>query len=156
MSPPTIENYRIEDTLGEGGLAIVYRAEQLRPVRRQVALKMIKPGMNSAQVVKRFESERQALALLEHPNIASVFDAGVTTDGQPYFVMEHVAGKPIDEFCDDARLTTRQRLGLFIAVCAAVQHAHLKGLIHRDIKPSNVLVTEQEATPNRQKSSTSG
>ncbi len=139
--------YEILERLGEGGIAIVYLAQQTEPLRRHVALKMIKKGMDTAQVVKRFESERQALAVLEHPNIAQVFDAGVTDDGAPYFVMEVVRGSTIGEYCDRARLTTRQRIELFLDVCAAIQHAHIKGLIHRDIKPSNVLVAEQESAP---------
>jgi serine/threonine protein kinase len=133
--------YRLLEQIGEGGMGLVFMAEQTRPVRRRVALKVIKPGMDSRQVVARFEAERQALALMDHPHIAEVFDAGATESGRPYFVMELVKGVPITEFCDQRRLTTRQRLELFAAVCQAIQHAHQKGIIHRDLKPSNVLVT---------------
>jgi eukaryotic-like serine/threonine-protein kinase len=139
--------YRLRELLGEGGMGCVYVAEQQRPVRRKVALKIIKPGMNSRQVISRFESERQALALMDHPNIARVLDAGTTDNGLPYFVMELVKGAPITEYCDDQKLGTRQRLELFIQVCQAVQHAHQKGIIHRDIKPSNVMVTVHDVTP---------
>src|SRR4029077_2581028 len=116
-------------------------------VRRRVALKVIKPGMDSRQVIARFEAERQALALMDHPNIARVFDAGTTDSGRPYFVMELVRGVAITDYCDQHRLTTRERLQLFLSVCQAVEHAHQKGIIHRDIKPSNVLVTLQDGTP---------
>jgi serine/threonine protein kinase/tetratricopeptide (TPR) repeat protein len=139
--------YRLLEQIGAGGFGVVFRAEQHRPVRRQVALKVIKPGMDTAQVVARFEAERQALALMDHPNIAKVLDGGETTSGRPYFVMELVRGVPITEFCDQHRLTPRQRLELFVSVCQAVQHAHQKGIIHRDLKPSNVLVTEQDKAP---------
>src|SRR5436305_2299134 len=122
-------------------------AEQFEPVRRTVALKIVKAGLNSAQVVARFEAERQALALMDHPNIARVLDAGTTEQGRPYFVMELVKGIPLTQYCDDRHLTVRQRLDLFVQVCAAVQHAHQKGIIHRDLKPSNVLVTEHDGTP---------
>ena len=132
--------YKILQPIGEGGMGVVYMAEQERPVRRRVALKMIKPGMDNAQVIARFEAERQALAMMDHPNIARVFDAGATDTGRPYFVMELVQGVPITNYCDQARLTPRERLGLFVTVCQAVQHAHQKGVIHRDIKPSNILV----------------
>ncbi len=125
----------------------VYVAEQEKPVRRKVALKVIKPGMDSRQVIVRFEAERQALALMEHINIARVLDAGTTQGGRPYFVMELVRGKPITEHCDRAELDTRQRLELFLQVCRAVQHAHQKGVIHRDLKPSNVLVAMNDAEP---------
>src|SRR5580658_2341551 len=120
-------------------MGVVYMADQERPVRRRVALKIIKPGMDSAQVIARFEAERQALALMEHPNIAQVFDAGTTGTSRPYFVMELVRGAPITEYCDRNQLTTRERLELFAPVCQAIQHAHQKGIIHRDVKPSNVL-----------------
>src|SRR3954453_2989544 len=116
-------------------------AEQTRPIRRRVALKIIKPGLDTPQVVARFEAERQALALMDHPNIARVFDAGATAAGRPYFVMELVRGLSITDYCDQARLGVRDRLALFTQVCQAVQHAHQKGVIHRDLKPSNVLVT---------------
>src|SRR5262249_17476797 len=133
--------------IGEGGMGLVFVAEQQHPVRRKVALKVIKPGMDSRQVIARFEAERQALALMDHPHIARVLDGGTTASGRPYFVMELVSGVPITQFCDDNRLTTRERLGLFVSVCQAVQHAHTKGIIHRDIKPSNVLVTSPDGTP---------
>jgi serine/threonine protein kinase len=133
--------YKLLEQIGEGGMGLVFMADQLRPVRRRVALKVLKPGMDTRQVVARFEAERQALALMDHPNIAKIFDAGTTETGRPYFVMELVRGVPITEFCDQRRLTTRQRLELFVTVCQAVQHAHQRGVIHRDLKPSNVLVT---------------
>jgi tetratricopeptide (TPR) repeat protein/tRNA A-37 threonylcarbamoyl transferase component Bud32 len=133
--------------IGEGGMGVVYMAEQTEPVRRKVALKIIKPGMDSRQVIARFEAERQALALMDHQNIARVLDAGTTAGGRPYFVMELVHGIPITKFCDDRRLTPRQRLELFIPVCQAIQHAHQKGIIHRDVKPSNVLVTMYDDRP---------
>src|SRR4051794_18855904 len=127
-------------------MGVVYMAEQLRPVRRKVALKIIRPGMDGGQVIARFEAERQALTMMDHPNIAKVLDAG-TTDGRPYFVMELVKGIAITDYCDQARLTPRERLELFIPVCQAVQHAHQKGVIHRDLKPGNVLVTLQDGRP---------
>jgi len=133
--------YKLLSILGEGGFAVVYLAEQERPVRRRVALKIIKPGMDSKQVIARFEAERQALALLDHPNIAQVYDAGTTEVGRPYFVMEHVKGLSLTEHCDREKLGIEERLGLFLLVCEAVQHAHQKGIIHRDIKPSNILVS---------------
>jgi serine/threonine protein kinase/tetratricopeptide (TPR) repeat protein len=139
--------YRLVEEIGHGGMGAVYLAEQEEPVRRKVALKIIKPGMDSAQVVGRFEAERQALALMDHLNIARVLDAGATPEGRPYFVMELVQGVPITRFCDDNRLTVRERLELFVPVCQAIQHAHQKGVIHRDIKPSNVLVTLHEGRP---------
>src|SRR4029079_8991169 len=124
---------------------LVYMAEQQRPVRRLVALKLVKPGMDSQQVSARFEAERQALAMMDHPNIAKVLDAGTTEAGRPYFVMELVRGIPINEFCDQKRLPVRERLKLMIQVCQAVQHAHQKGIIHRDLKPTNVLVTMHDS-----------
>ena len=133
--------YKVRELLGEGGMGNVYVAEQEEPVRRKVALKIIKPGMDSRQVIARFEAERHVLALMDHPHIARVLDAGTTEAGRPYFVMELVRGIPMTEFCDRRNLTTRERLELFVKVCLAVQHAHQKGIIHRDIKPSNVLVT---------------
>ncbi len=133
--------YKLIEQIGEGGFGVVFMAEQQKPLRRKVALKVIKPGMDSHQVIARFEAERQALALMDHPNIARVFDAGSTDSGRPYFVMELVRGVPITQFCDGSELSTHQRLELFIEVCRAVQHAHQKGIIHRDLKPSNVLVT---------------
>jgi len=144
-----IGRYKLLSVLGEGGMGIVFLAEQERPVRRQVALKVIKPGMDSKRVLARFEAEQQALALMEHPNVARVHDAGLAPSGRPYFVMEHVKGLPITEHCDKYRLTIEERLQLFIDVCEAVQYAHQKGIIHRDIKPSNILVTieSEKATP---------
>jgi serine/threonine protein kinase len=139
--------YRLLRVLGEGGMGIVYLAEQERPIRRRVALKVIKPGVASAAAVARFESERQALAMMDHPNIAHVYDAGATETGQPYFVMEYVPGPPITAYCDEHKLANRERLKLFRSVCLAIHHAHQKGVIHQDIKPSNVLVTEQDGVP---------
>lgn len=136
--------YRLLSILGEGGFSIVYLAEQDKPVKRRVALKVIKPGMDTRQVIARFEAERQALALLDHPNIAPVFDAGTTEAGLPYFVMENVKGIPIIDHCDQHKLTIEERLQLFLQACEAVQHAHQKGIIHRDIKPSNILVSVQD------------
>ncbi|MBL8819498.1 MAG: serine/threonine protein kinase [Planctomyces sp.] len=142
-----IGHYQLTEQLGEGGMGIVYVAEQVEPVRRMVAVKLIKPGMDTHQVIARFEAERQALAIMDHPNIARVLDAGATDRGLPYFVMELVRGHRITEYCDKARLSTAERLRLFIAVCGAVHHAHLKGIIHRDLKPSNILVTLQDGVP---------
>ncbi|MBA4064908.1 MAG: hypothetical protein C0501_14575 [Isosphaera sp.] len=139
--------YKLLERIGEGGFGVVFLAEQTAPVRRRVALKVLKPGMDTRQVVARFEAERQALALMDHPNIATVLDGGATAAGRPYFVMELVRGVPVTDFCDRERLTPRDRLGLFLQVCAAVQHAHQKGVIHRDIKPNNVLVTVHDVTP---------
>ncbi|UCE58450.1 MAG: serine/threonine protein kinase [Phycisphaerales bacterium] len=139
--------YKLIEVIGEGGFGVVYMAYQEKPVRRKVALKIIKLGMDTKQVVARFEAERQALAMMEHPNIAAVFDGGITDTGRPYFVMELVKGTPITEYCDKNRLSTRQRLQLFSRVCRAVQHAHLKGVIHRDIKPTNILVTLRDVEP---------
>src|SRR5229473_4461998 len=139
--------YRLLQRLGEGGMGEVWLAEQSKPVRRRVALKLIKAGMDTREVVARFESERQALALMDHPAIAKVFDAGSTPEGRPYFVMEYVAGIPITAYCDKHRMTTRQRMELFIQVCDGVQHAHQKAIIHRDLKPSNILVSEVDGKP---------
>src|SRR5262245_36094103 len=139
--------YTLLDVLGEGGMGTVYRASQTRPVKRMVALKLIKIGMDSRAVLARFDAERQALALMDHPNIARVYDGGTTAAGQPFFVMELVEGEPITEYCDRQRLSVRARLELFVAICRAVQHAHQKGIIHRDLKPSNVLVTEVDGRP---------
>jgi len=139
--------YKLLQQIGEGGMGTVYMAEQAQPVRRTVALKLIKAGMDSRQVLARFGAERQALALMDHPNIAKVFDAGTTDTGRPYFVMELVKGIPITKFCDERRLTTRERLELAIPVCQAVQHAHQKGIIHRDLKPSNVLIALYDGKP---------
>ena len=136
-----IEHYKLLQQIGEGGCGVVYMAEQEEPIRRRVALKIIKLGMDTKQVVARFEAERQALALMDHPNIAKVLDAGATETGRPYFVMELVRGVKLTDYCDEHCLTTRERLSLFVQVCHAIQHAHQKGIIHRDIKPSNILVT---------------
>ncbi|MGH7180204.1 MAG: protein kinase domain-containing protein, partial [Tepidisphaeraceae bacterium] len=142
--PTQIGPYRILSILGEGGMGIVYVAEQREPVNRRVALKVIKLGMDTREVVARFEAERQALAMMDHPNVARVLDAGATEAGRPYFVMELVRGAPLNKYCDDKKLPTRQRLELFVRVCEAIQHAHNKGIIHRDLKPSNVLVAEAD------------
>jgi eukaryotic-like serine/threonine-protein kinase len=139
--------YRLVKLLGEGGMGEVWRAEQTAPVRRTVALKLIKRGMDTRRVISRFQAERQALAMMDHPAIATVFDAGETDRGRPYFVMEYVRGVPVTEYCDRHRLTTRQRLDLFCRVCEGVQHAHQKAVIHRDLKPSNILVAELEGKP---------
>ncbi|PHS06667.1 MAG: hypothetical protein COA78_14100 [Blastopirellula sp.] len=139
--------YKLLQQIGEGGMGVVYMAEQTDPVKRKVALKIIKPGMDTRKVVARFEAERQALALMEHPNIARVLDGGSTDSGRPYFVMELVKGTPITKYCDEHRLTTGQRLDLFITVCQAVQHAHQKGIIHRDLKPSNIMVAQYDEQP---------
>ena len=139
--------YTLLEVLGEGGMGTVYRAGQTAPVKRQVALKLIKIGMDSRAVLARFDAERQALALMDHPNIARVYDGGTTEAGQPFFVMELVSGEPITEYCDRQRLPVRARLELFVSVCQAVQHAHQKGIIHRDLKPSNVMVTEVDGRP---------
>ena len=139
--------YHLLQLIGEGGMGEVWLAEQRQPVRRRVAVKLIKIGMDTREVVARFESERQALALMDHPAIAKVFDAGSTPEGRPYFVMEYVVGLPITEYCDRHKLSTRQRLELFIQVCEGVQHAHQKAIIHRDLKPSNILVTEVDGKP---------
>jgi WD40 repeat protein/serine/threonine protein kinase len=139
--------YKLLEQIGEGGFGVIFMAEQQQPVRRQVAVKVVKPGMDTHQVVARFEAERQALALMDHPNIAHVFDGGETASGRPYFVMELIRGIPITQFCDDNQLTPRERLELFVTICQAVQHAHQKGIIHRDLKPSNVLVTLHDGMP---------
>ena len=139
--------YKLLQVIGEGGMGVVYMAEQEKPVRRKVALKIIKPGMDSKQVIARFEAERQALAMMDHANIAKVLDAGTTDKDLPYFVMEMVQGVPITDYCDANQLSPRERLELFIPVCRAIQHAHQKGIIHRDVKPSNVLVTLYDDKP---------
>ena len=139
--PRQIGPYRILQRIGEGGHGVVFMAEQAEPIRRRVAIKWIKPGMESKMILARFEAERQSLAMMKHPSIANVIDAGTTETGRPYFVMELVHGIPIDRFCEENRLSLNERLGLFGQVCAAVHHAHQKGIIHRDIKPANVLVT---------------
>jgi serine/threonine protein kinase len=146
-SGTVIGRYKLLEQVGEGGFGVVYMAEQTKPISRRVALKIIKLGMDTKSVIARFEAERQALAMMDHPNIAKVFDAGATDTGRPYFVMELVKGIPITEYCDKNNLDTRQRLGLFVDVCKAVQHAHQKGIIHRDIKPSNVLITLHDGKP---------
>jgi serine/threonine protein kinase/tetratricopeptide (TPR) repeat protein len=143
----TIGRYRLMEQIGEGGMGVVFVAEQERPVRRKVAIKIVKPGMDTKEVIARFEAERQALALMDHANIARVLDAGSTESGRPYFVMELVRGIPITEYCDQNRLTIRDRLELFVQVSRAVQHAHQKGIIHRDLKPTNVLVTLHDGKP---------
>src|SRR5437660_1499028 len=139
--------YKLLEVIGEGGFGVVFMAEQTQPVRRKVALKVLKPGMDTRQVIARFEAERQALAIMDHPNIAHVFDGGETSARRPYFVMELVRGVPITDFCDQNYLPVRERLELFVSVCQAVQHAHQKGIIHRDIKPTNVLVTLHDGRP---------
>jgi eukaryotic-like serine/threonine-protein kinase len=139
--------YTLVDVIGEGGMGSVYLASQTEPVKRQVALKLIKTGMDSRGVLARFDAERQALALMDYPNIARIYDGGLTPAGRPFFVMELVHGVPLTEYCDEQRLTITARLELFVAVCQAVQHAHQKGIIHRDLKPGNVLVTEVDGRP---------
>ncbi|MEO7318948.1 MAG: serine/threonine-protein kinase, partial [Chthoniobacteraceae bacterium] len=142
-----IGHYKLLEQIGEGGFGTVWMADQERPVRRRVALKIIKLGMDTKDVIARFEQERQALAIMEHPNIAKVFDAGATQYGRPFFVMELVRGIRITEYCDKHHLPTVERLQLFVAVCQAVQHAHQKGIIHRDLKPSNILVALDDGVP---------
>jgi serine/threonine protein kinase len=139
--------YKLLQQLGEGGMGIVFLAEQVEPVQRKVALKVIKPGMDTNQVVARFEAERQALAMMDHPNIAKVLDAGATDSGRPFFVMELVKGLPITKYCDQEHMTPQERLQLFVPVCQAVQHAHQKGIIHRDLKPSNILIALYDGRP---------
>ena len=159
VTPPTISvekasmlgqmigPYKLLQVIGEGGMGTVYMADQSKPVERRVAVKIIKAGMDTKQVIARFAAEQQALALMDHPNIAKVLDAGTTETGRPYFVMELVKGIPITKYCDDKHFTLRERLGLMVDVCNAIQHAHQKGIIHRDIKPSNVLVTQYDGKP---------
>ena len=139
--------YRLMEQIGEGDMGVVFVAEQQEPVRRKVALKIIKLGMDTRQVIARFEAERQALAMMDHPNIAKVHDGGATESGRPYFVMDLVRGLPITDYCDQEQLSIRERLDLFVLVCRAVQHAHQKGVIHRDLKPSNILVTLHDGVP---------
>ena len=139
--------YKLLEKIGEGGMGAVWAAEQMQPVRRKVALKLIKPGMDSRSVLARFEAERQALAVMDHPNIAKVLDGGLAETGRPFFVMEYVKGLPITEYCDARRLSVPERLQLFVQVCQAVQHAHQKGIIHRDLKPSNILVAPYDDRP---------
>src|SRR5262245_2247529 len=151
------DRYKLLEQIGEGGMGTVWMADQTEPVKRLVAVKLIKPGMDSKQVIARFEAERQALALMDHPHIAKVFDGGLLApdsqgrpslgSGRPFFVMELVKGVPITRYCDDHHLTPRQRLELFVPVCHAIQHAHQKGIIHRDLKPSNVLVALYDDKP---------
>ena len=145
--PGVIGPYHLLQVLGEGGMGLVYLAEQREPLVRRVALKLIKPGMDTREVLARFEAERQALAFMDHPNIARVLDAGLGPGERPYFVMEYVAGVPITDYCDRHRLRNTERLQIFLQVCAALQHAHQKGIIHRDLKPSNILVTVQDGKP---------
>ena len=145
--PEQIGPFRVLEKIGEGGMGVVYRAEQREPVRRIVALKVIKLGMDTKEVVARFDAERQALAMLAHPNVARVFEAGMTDAGRPYFAMEHVPGVPLTQYCDEHQFTTRQRLDIFIPICQAVQHAHQKGIIHRDLKPTNILITLVDGQP---------
>lgn len=156
LSPEAVQNqmperhigpFKLLQQIGQGGMGIVYLAEKQEPIRRRVALKIIKPGMDSAEVIARFEAERQALALMDHQSIARVLDAGATETGHPYFVMELVHGVPITRYCDEVHLSLRERLEIFLPVCHAIQHAHQKGIIHRDIKPSNVLVTLYDGQP---------
>src|SRR5688572_26115728 len=142
-----IGHYKLLQKIGEGGCGTVYMAEQEEPVRRRVALKVIKLGMDTREVIARFEAERQALAMMDHPNIARVLEAGATDTGRPFFAMELVRGEPITRYCDERSLPTAQRLQLFVQVCQAVQHAHQKGIVHRDLKPSNILVTLHDGVP---------
>jgi serine/threonine protein kinase/WD40 repeat protein len=147
QEPDRVGPFRIVEKIGEGGMGIVYKAEQREPVRRIVALKVIKLGMDTKEVVARFEAERQALAMLSHPNVAKVFEAGMTENGRPYFAMEYVPGIPLTQYCQEHQFTTKQRLDIFIPICQAVQHAHQKGIIHRDLKPTNILVTLVDGNP---------
>src|SRR5690242_5363513 len=142
-----IGHYRLVEEIGSGGMGQVWLAEQTAPVRRRVALKLIRGGMFDTSALQRFQSERQSLAMMDHPSIAKVFDAGATADGQPYFVMEYVQGVAITDYCDQKRLSIRERLALFIKVCEGVQHAHLKAIIHRDLKPANILVADVDGNP---------
>jgi serine/threonine protein kinase len=142
-----IGHYTLLELLGEGGMGLVYLAEQQEPVCRQVALKVVKLGMDTIQVVARFQAEQQTLAMPDHPNIAQIFDVGTTESGRPYFVMEYVEGVPITKYCDQHKLSIDERLSLFLQVCSAIQHAHQKGVIHRGIKPSNILVATNDHTP---------
>ena len=141
------DRYTMVQRIGEGGMGEVWMARQTSPVKRKVALKLIKMGMDSRAVLARFDQERQALALMDHPNIAKVLDGGITPTGQPFFVMELVNGLPLNKFCDEARLDTNGRLELFVSICQAIQHAHQKGIVHRDLKPANILVTQIDGRP---------
>lgn len=147
LSGSQIGNYRLTKLIGEGGFGEVYRAEQIEPFQRNVALKIIKMGMDTQRIISRFKMERQALARMNHPNIAQVYDAGTTESGRPYFVMELVHGIPLQAYCDDRLLTIRERVALLRQVCAGIQHAHKKGILHRDLKPSNILVSEEDGKP---------
>src|SRR3954468_13901466 len=147
MNGDHVGPYKLLQQIGEGGCGVVYLAEQEEPVRRRVALKVIKLGMDTRSVIARFEAERQALAMMDHPNIARVLDAGATENGRPFFVMELVRGIKITDYCDQNKLSTNERLAIFVQVCNAIQHAHQKGIIHRDIKPSNILVTLHDGVP---------
>ncbi len=142
--PTEIGPYRLVDVLGEGGMGVVYRTEQTEPIRCEVALKVVRRGLDTDAIIARFGAERQALAVMDHPHIAKVLDAGATPDGRPYFARELVHGRPLTTFCDERRLSTEERLRLFALVCRAVQHAHQRGIIHRDLKPSNVLVADAD------------
>lgn len=139
--------YKLLEEIGEGGMGTVFVAEQTEPVKRKVAVKLIKPGMDSKSVLARFEAERQALAMMDHPNIAKVLDAGLTDERRPYFVMEYIKGLPLTKYCDDVKLFIDDRLKLFIQICQAVQHAHQKGIIHRDLKPGNILIALYDGKP---------
>ena len=141
------DRYELLENIGEGGMGSVWVAKQKEPVKRKVAIKLVKAGMDSKQVLARFESERQALAVMDHPNIAKIFDGGLTPNGRPFFVMEYVKGIPFTDYCDQARLSLRERLELFIPVCQAIQHAHHKGIVHRDLKPSNILICLYDGHP---------
>jgi non-specific serine/threonine protein kinase/serine/threonine-protein kinase len=143
----SIGRYRLMRKIGEGGMGQVWLAQQTDPVRREVALKLLRVGLYDSSILQRFQYERQTLALMDHPSIAKVFDAGATSDGQPYIVMEHVPGQPITLYCDERRLEIRDRLNLFVQVCEGVQHAHQKAIIHRDLKPANILVVEVDGKP---------
>lgn len=144
---PMIGPYKLLEELGHGGMGTVYMAQQTERVKRKVALKVIKPGMDTREVIARFEAERQALAMMDHPNIAHVLDGGTTQEGRPYFVMELVRGVPITNYCKHKNLPLRERLELFVDICKAVQHAHQKGIIHRDLKPSNIMITLHDGVP---------
>src|SRR6267142_1266517 len=139
--------YKLLQEIGEGGMGSVFMADQTHPVKRRVAVKVIKAGMDSARVLARFEAERQALALMDHPNISNVLDAGTTDSGRPFFVMELVKGIPLTQFCDEHKLPVLDRLNLFTQICSAVQHAHQKGILHRDLKPTNILVESHDGKP---------